>query len=283
MPVAYPREVLRTALTPRFLGLLALVLVVGAAFVQLGRWQLGVAENSGQLAALERARTTAPVPLTDVLQPHSDFPGELSTRPVTVRGHYTDGQLLVPERRLDGRTGAWVLTPFVVDDGGATLPIVRGFVPDGADAGPPPTGTLTLAGGLAPPESPSDVPAGPGEIGSVDTSVLVNTWPGDLYNAFLFLQREEPAPGTSLTRVPTPVGSTGVNWRNAAYAVQWWVFAAFALWLWWRMVREQHERSTREAATGGGDTAAGDTADPGEQPAVTPVPSRGENDVREHL
>jgi surfeit locus 1 family protein len=30
----------------------------------------------------------------------------------------------------------------------------------------------------------------------------------------------------------------GIAWRNAAYAVQWWVFAGFALVMWWKMVQQ---------------------------------------------
>ena len=71
-----------------------------------------------------------------------------------------------------------------------------------------------------------------GQIGSVDLSQLVNTWPGELYNAFGFVEAEDPATASALTTVPTPIGETGVQWRNAAYAVQWWVFAVFALWMW---------------------------------------------------
>ncbi|MGG5260227.1 SURF1 family protein [Phycicoccus avicenniae] len=248
---------LRTALTPRFLGLLALALVVGAVFVQLGRWQLGVAEGSARQDAVEAARAQAPVALTDVLRPHTAFPGELSARPVTLSGHYlSDGQLLVPDRRLEGRAGSWVITPFVVDGTGATLPVLRGFVTDPAQAGTPPTGDLALAGGIAPPESPATTATGPGEIGSVDTSVLANTWDGDLYNAFLFLAEESPATGEQLAKVPTPLPPTGLSWRNAAYAVQWWVFAAFGLWLWWRMVREESRRGGGADLVAAGDNGA---------------------------
>ena len=270
--VPYPREVLRTALRPRFLGLLALVLVVGVAFLQLGRWQLGVAEGKATEEAVRRAQSLAPAELTSVLEPHSAFPGELSSRRVTADGSYlAEGQVLVPDRRLDGRTGYWVVTPFVVDGTGATLPVLRGFVPDPAAAGPPPTGPLTIEGGLAPPESPVDTVTGPGEIGSVDTSLLVNTWSGDLYNAFVFLQSEDPATGPRLTPVPTPLGDTGIQWRNTAYAVQWWVFALFALWLWWRMVREEHRRSATTGIPPAG-------APPGDRPAVP----AGDNGAREH-
>jgi hypothetical protein len=82
-----------------------------------------------------------------------------------------------------------------------------------------------------------------GQIGSVDLSLLVNTWPGDLYNAFGFVESQDPATASGLTVVPTPIGETGVQWRNAAYAVQWWIFAAFALWMWGRMVRDETRRA----------------------------------------
>ncbi len=253
---------LRTALKPRFLGLLGLVLVIGVAFVFLGRWQLGVAESSAQRDAVEQARAQAPAPITTVLRPQAPFRGDLSSRPVTATGRYSaEGQLLVPDRRLDGVDGLWVLTPFVVDGSGATLPVLRGFVRSAAEAGPPPTGTLTVAGGLAPGESPVARPLPSGQVGSVDLSVLVNTWPGEIYNAFLFLESEDPPSDAALTRVPTPLGDTGIQWRNAAYAVQWWVFALFALWFWFRMVRDEARRDAVEpVGAGGGDPASGDPA-----------------------
>ena len=65
--------------------------------------------------------------------------------------------------------------------------------------------------------------------------------------------------------MPTPLGETGVRWRNAAYAVQWWVFAAFALWLWVRMVREDARRgqegeAPEEVAAASGDNGRRDDA-----------------------
>ena len=45
------------------------------------------------------------------------------------------------------------------------------------------------------------------------------------------------SPG-ALTRVPPPMPETGLNVRNAGYALQWWVFAAFGAYMWVRMVRE---------------------------------------------
>ena len=54
---------------------------------------------------------------------------------------------------------------------------------------------MTIRGGLAPGESPSPDPVPSGQIGSVDLSVLVNAWPGELYNAFGFLESQSPGTG----------------------------------------------------------------------------------------
>ena len=50
----------------------------------------------------------------------------------------------------------------------------------------------------------------------------------------------EQAPGVE--RVPPPLPDTSLQWRNVMYAVQWWVFAAFPLWMWTKMVRQAARR-----------------------------------------
>ena len=83
-----------------------------------------------------------------------------------------------------------------------------------------------------------------GQIGSVDLAVLVNTWPGELYNAFLSLESEDPATGEQLTRVPTPLGETGVRWRSGLRRAV--VGLRRPAWLWVRMVREEARRRGQE-------------------------------------
>lgn len=244
---------LRTALKPRWLALLGVVVLVIIAFGQLGRWQLGVAEDTATREALAKAREQGVVELSTVLGPHQPFPNGLSARQVSATGTYAaSGQVLVAHRRLDGVEGLWVITPFTERGTKATLPVLRAFVTDPGQASAPPTGEITVTGGLAPGESPyaGTEPVPDGQLGSVDLSVLVNSWPGELYNAFLFLEKEAPATASSgsapalaaalnrTTHVPTPSGAHGFKWRNLAYALQWWVFALFAGWMWWRMVRD---------------------------------------------
>ncbi len=245
-------------LKPRWLGLLGALVVLLVAFTFLGLWQLSVARDDAEREALAQALLQAPVSLGTVLTPHSPFPGDASGRPVTVTGTYDPtGQVLVADRRLDGASGYWVLTPLVVDASGAGGPariaVLRGFVTDGRGTGPAPsaTGSVTVTGTLAPGESPASSAATlpPGQLGSVDLARLVNLWPGDLYNAFVFATSESPEASAGLQRVPPPPIPTGLTWRNAAYALQWWVFGLFAAYMWWRMVRDDYRRDQADAVT----------------------------------
>lgn len=244
---------LRTAVKPRNLALLAVAVLIVIAFIQLGRWQLGVAEDEALRESLEQARSQEPVAIETVLRPHADFPNHLSTRPVSATGEFGTDQVVVANRLLDGRTGFWVVAPLRVAATGANLPVLRGFVTSPTDLPPVPSGTVTVTGGLAPPESPYAGQSPPeGQLGSIDTSILVGRWPGELYNAFVFQQGVSPAPDAaalgSLERVPTPTGETGFKWRNAAYALQWWAFALFALYMWWRIVRDERREEADEQA-----------------------------------
>ena len=245
---------LRTALRPRWLGLLAVVVVVIAACVQLGLWQLHVAQDKGLADALRKAHEARPALLDTVIRPHQAFPNAQSGRAVTVVGAYAGSdQFLVGPRRLEGRTGFWVVTPMVVQETRARVAVVRGFATDATRPLDPPSGTVSVDGSLAPGESPAAAPSGlpawPQEArGSIDLAVLVNEWPGELYNAFVFAQSEKSSTGAGipvpdgLERVPPPDVTGGLKWRNAAYALQWWVFAAFAAFMWFRMVREDAQR-----------------------------------------
>jgi hypothetical protein len=64
-----------------------------------------------------------------------------------------------------------------------------------------------------------------------------------------------------------------VAWQNLSYALQWFVFAGFGLFMWWRLVRDDHRGTLRRAATiasaASGPLPARDTRDP------EPVSDRG--------
>lgn len=263
---------IRTALRPAWLALLAVVVVVVWAFVQLGMWQIGVSSNQAarQHAVEQAARPTEP--LGAVTAPHQAFPADGAGLSVVAEGEYAaQHQFLVPGRVLDDEPGYWVVTPLRTEASGepALLPVVRGFVTDPAAAHPPDGGSLTLTGTLAPSESPGEavvtgsLPAG--QRATIDTADLVNEWDQPVYNVFVFMVEETPTvTGPAVRAVPPPVfGESGIVWRNFGYGLQWFVFAGFAVYMYVRFLRQ---------ATYGQDAAAPHTPDPEENPCQ-PVPS----------
>ena len=255
--MTYAVGVLRGLLSPKWLGLFAVVLVAVAACTMLGLWQLGVARDEGHKAAVAAASQLQPAPLQQVTRAHAGFEAEFSNRPVTVTGTYDDERtILVVDRRLGDRVGSWVVTPLETE--GGTVAVLRGFV-DGVPATVPPApqGTVTVSGSLGPTESSRPGPALPApQRRSVDLASLVNEWPGDLYNVVVLASAEAAGPDPTgpavvapgLSRVPPPDIDTPLNLRNAAYAVQWWVFGVFAIWMWWKMFRAEQQADAAPTA-----------------------------------
>lgn len=248
----------RTAVRPRWLALLALVIAVMIGFGFLGSWQLGVARDTATVDAAREAAERPEVPVQDLIGPHEPFPTSALSRPVSAVGTYRQGDhVLITDRKQGDRTGYWLVDGLVLDDGGGMLPVLRGFVTDPQSLPAAPSGRVQVRGTLAVGEpSPDDyrhMP--PGQIQRLNTATLVNLWPGDLYNAFVFAAEEVPLDGApaphdpaALDRVAPPAPDAGgLTWRNLGYALQWWFFAGFAIYMWWRMVREDHKERTADA------------------------------------
>lgn len=245
----YRRVVLRTALQPRWLALLAAVLAVCVGFGWLGAWQLGVAKARGTAEALKERQNQEVVPIDDVLQPQRSFTAEADGRRVRVTGTYDPSKQVLVSGRLqpsgDGTVGWWVVGALQTRDQ-AWLPVVRGWVrtPDDPAARPDstPGGDVTVEGVLQPDEPPPARQLPEGQLASLDAADLVNRWGTPIYNGFLVAtsqQTDVPSAGPHPEPVPPPEPQPhGIAWRNAAYAAQWWVFAAFALVMWGKMVQQ---------------------------------------------
>ena len=239
----------RRALAPRYWAghLLAVVAVVTC--VLLGRWQLDVWHDHRSDSSASVTRED-PVPLDDVLGPDAAFPGSGVGRPVVVEGHWDPGHTVyVANRPRDGRTGVWVVTP-VITASGSAIPVVRGWAPSGEDAPPAPDGPASLVGLLQPSE---DTGASDGDthddvIPELSITDLLPRAPYDLYGGYAVATdrrlRSGDAASTGMAglevvkpaHVPGADASTGL--RNLLYAFQWWIFGAFAVFVWWRWVQE---------------------------------------------
>lgn len=252
----------RTARSPRMLGILLVLLAIAAVCARLGVWQLDRAQESARQAeAVEVAQAADAVPLADVLAPQATFTGVADRRVVVARGRFGEDEVLVPDRVREGETGLLVVTPFVVADTGATLAVVRGWVPQAADAAavPAPAGDATVTGLLQvgePAHDDVDLPAG--QVSDVSPAALVNRWGGPVYTGYLILTDVEPAQG-GLLPAPLPEPPSGAwDLQNLAYAAQWWLFGGFAIALWVRLVRDEARRSVADLtpAADAGESAA---------------------------
>lgn len=224
--------------------LLAITLMVLA-----GLWQLDV-YTAGQ--DRDEPPPFAPaVALSEVLGPDDALSAD-AARTVVVQGSYADAgeQFLVSGRQQAGRNGYWVVSPLLVADVSAAegrpsaLLVVRGWQPT---ATPPtvPVGDVRVTGVLAPGEQESTA-VGPGRvIAAIRIPVLIAEVPFDLFSGYLLRTSESPPPLDGLVRVVP--AAADVSWtaglRNLAYALQWWLFAGFAGFMWWRICLDEVARS----------------------------------------
>lgn len=198
-------------------------LVLGGAMVMLGLWQLEVYRSQGAKAAVTRA-AEAPVSLASVAIPGQQVIDGFG-RTVEFSGRYAaNQQLLVPIPEQPGRFR--VLTALIQADGSA-VPVVRGVV-EGQNVPAPPMEQVSQRGILLPSEDDLDQPAGSGEIGSVRLGVLAQNWSQPLVAGFVTLSAADAeAQGMTPAVAALPEGQGRL--RNGAYALQWWIFAAFAV------------------------------------------------------
>ncbi|WP_333739845.1 SURF1 family protein [Streptomyces sp. IBSBF 2806] len=247
----------RFLLTPRWWGINVFVLLAIPFCVFMGSWQLSrfearVDDHRDAKAHAESARTDPARPLAELLPVDKATSGKQAT----ATGRY-GSQLLVPDRELDGRNGFYVLTLLRVD-GGRALPVVRGWLPGRADAAKvpaAPTGEVTVTGALQASEQPGDdgvsarggLPAG--QTAAISAASLVNLVPYELYDAWITLDTAGPG----MTAVPAKAAAdTGLDlkaFQNLGYTGEWFVFAGFVVFMWFRLLRREAE-SARDARLG---------------------------------
>ncbi|GAA2791264.1 SURF1 family protein [Kitasatospora sp. CM 4170] len=243
----------RFLFTPRWLGGTALALAAATVCLWLGSWQLG---RFHEKAAATRHESTRPateaVPLESLLTDgRVTVRTDTAGRTVSATGRW-DGahQLLVPNRTVDGNQGYYVLTPLRTDTGRAVA-VVRGWTAGSpTSAAPPPAapaGPVTVTGRLHPPENSGKhgaVAGGlpEGQLGTISPAALVNLLPYALYDGWVAADAA-PAGLTPVAGLPaeTGTGLTLKSFQNLGYTGEWFVFAGFVLFMWFRLARRESE------------------------------------------
>ncbi|WP_151083856.1 SURF1 family protein [Nocardioides cynanchi] len=248
MPTAAPASVVRRATAPATwpIHLLALAGIVGCLL--LGRWQLHVWQDHRAQSSVAVTRQ-APVPLDSVLGPDAAYPDVGLGRPVLVEGTWVPREtVLVTGQQQGGATGTWVVTP-VLTSSGSEIPIVRGWVAPSHGVPAPPHGRASLVGLLQPSDDSGPVDDDPHDrtLPALSITGLVPLTGHDLYGGYAIATSRAVPQGqtvsgmTGLTAAQAPHlpgADASTALRNLLYALQWWFFAAFVVFMWWRWLAE---------------------------------------------
>jgi cytochrome oxidase assembly protein ShyY1 len=244
---------------PRRLAFHVLTVLAVIVCIVAARWQWDRA-NRSEVDAVPQGPVVA---LAD-LDPATAFSGMR----VRITGQFdAANEVLVAPRQRDGQDGSWVLTPLrpagadstdgsgsgvSTDPADTPVAVVRGWVPAGERPAPPPAGIVDVVGVLvADARIPgAAVTAGdPPTLPVVDTGALSAHAGYPVRSGWFALAAMQPAgEGQPLPLQVTelPGAEVGLNWRNAAYAIQWVAFAAFAIFFWNRFRRDYVDRPVEQ-------------------------------------
>ncbi len=245
----------RFLFNPRWLGLLAFVLVFGAVCFQLGMWQFHRLQDRFDRNDVISAHLAAdPVDLDVAAPPGTTIDESTEWTRVTLRGSYDpDRAASVKFTQRDSAPGVDVVVPLRLDDGTAIL-VDRGWMQtlnsnDRPDLPAPPDGEVTVQGWLRQDNNAGGdaVRVFDGQVRAIDSTGFAESVPYDLRDGYVNAQEESPAPATELAPEPEPELGQGVHFF---YALQWWFFGLLGLVGYvWFAVQEARDRRRRSLST----------------------------------
>lgn len=235
---------------PRWIAALLLALGIAAGFAALGQWQLERSVDNAHAPDLPDSEEV--VRLDQLAEPQTAVtPAQLGRMVEVGAGEFVASDFVVVTGRNNGggEQGAVLVGHYVTE--GVTLAIAVGWAPDAdaalaaADASRP-TGALT--GRYLPTEVASDSDFEAGERSAIAVPELINLWPEAVPAYAGYVVLDGAWPGLEPIFSPAPDREVSLNLLNLFYAIEWVIFAGFAVFLWWRVVKDVVEKERDEAA-----------------------------------
>lgn len=239
----------RVALRPRWLAALVFALAMAGIFAALSQWQLD--RSIEQASVVERDTETA-VALSSVATPQSTISTDASGRKVTAQCSFVPGDdVVITQRYSENREGSWLVRHCQTPEG-YSLAVAAGWLDGLERTAETSEKSAELIGRYVPTESPQESDFLAGENQVVSVAELINLWvkPGPVYGGYLVLD-QAPQGLASIVTTP-PETDRELNWLNIFYAAEWVIFALFALYLWYRLVKDVWERELEEALSNSG-------------------------------
>lgn len=279
---------------PQWILALLLALVVAGVFAWLGRWQMdnAIRHNIDELTNTETVRA-----LDDLTDPIPGIPEIAAGAVASADGFFAAGDYTVVSDRMNSgadnpsadderREGSWVVAQFVRASGDhaetpASLSVAVGWAESDEAAleaierlNELPTKQLDIEGRYLPEEAP-ETPRPNEDPHTMRTMVpaqLANIWTnepeGPIYGGYLVLHETaastELISGVGLEPIDSvaPGAPEKVSWLNVFYAIEWIVFGAVALYLWYRLARDAWEKEHEMMILAASEAAAGAEPDP---------------------
>lgn len=208
------------------------VLVFAAIFIALGIWQLHRAQEL-QNAKKIVADTTI-YPLAQMASATGSVPPESILKFVTTTGRYIATYKAPNQKDGSGVLADWEVA-LLEEEGGVAILVVRGLweerltSPELAMAK-----KVTVTGTLLPKQNEDRAENIDGQISRVDSSLLVTSYSGQLYDGFILATGEElsgaPIERSRISAPELTAGVPGYYWQHISYVVVWWFMAALVLW-----------------------------------------------------
>jgi surfeit locus 1 family protein len=239
----------KVARRPKWIGGLAIALLVAVIFSLLMQWQLSRTFSKVGLENLDQSA----VELASLAEPGMPLTSAVYDRLVTVDAELENRNLFIVQDRLQltgdqSRTGYWLIGRGITKDASITLAL--GFSEELASVSlakalleSEPNVDLKLKGLFEPTEPVK--PTATELLGSVSLAQLVNLYEADAlpsYPGYVIVQDGFEVSGLENISIGLLQQRTQVNWLTAFYAIEWAFFALAAFYLWGRMVMDERNR-----------------------------------------
>jgi cytochrome oxidase assembly protein ShyY1 len=248
--------VLRFLLTPRWVGLLVVVVVLGLTCVKLSEWQFHRYQERKDSNTVQRSNLSAePAPVSSLLSTTQEPGSDIEWRTVRASGHYdARHQIAVLYRTRNGAPGVEVLTPLVTE-GGTALLVDRGWISSPANGNTaqalpaPASGPVTVLGWVRGDSTgdSSQVALSQGSVRAISADALRPDLPYPVYDGFVDLTRETPASHPAPEKLGGPDLSGGPSFF---YGFQWLFFALlfFGFWCYFAWAEYQEKVKGKDTA-----------------------------------
>ncbi|MCX6496637.1 MAG: hypothetical protein NTW23_04840 [Rhodoluna sp.] len=253
---------LKLALTLRWIAALVFCLLLAVGFALMAQWQIGRSFVDAPANNTWLAVTTTD--LTQVAVPNSPFTfNEIPTsgdKPfltqVTTSLTVDPSKAVLVSNRIqvNGDKGYWLVVPAQTD--AARLFVVAGFINEERNAASllSEVKQLTILQALVPVTGrylPSEAPL-QSVGGDVFDSLSIAQWINlnsfdseQVYTGFMVLTENNlfsSVDGVEMVTIGMPKSDSQVNWLSAFYAIEWTVFAGFAVFMWWRLLADSYKK-----------------------------------------